>query len=740
MKITAQWSYLIKESILILLFAFWIFVSGSQHALINIPILIIQAILMAAFLIWRILRGRFQDRKLDMAVFGFLAVLILTSFTSIDPRRSLQETWLIALAFFIFYVIAEWVQHGWPAELIVKCLLIVGAVFMLLSWMEAFGWYLNWRAVNPGEWLPDSVYRLPSPNFICVMLNTWLMLALVRLIVSRNWINRVMLGLWILSALGLIYLSSSRGGWLGTMAGFGFLILYSLYMYRNKWLLAWRWLLARRVLFIIIAFVSIVLVSGAGYVLYQQTMHPSHGAILTARTGFWVPAWNAFLSKPLLGTGAHTFISHYLQSRSIPPDFYYDYAHNIYLDLLSGSGLLGLIAFAGLLLVVLKLVWQQIQAHQKNPVELSVIVGAAGALAAFLGHGLFDSVHHTVPVSLWNLAIILGAALGSKKMGEVKAAKPIKALQITWQVLVVLGFGLLIWVLQPMQAGTQAAQHAEWELAVNQFEIAVQRDPYSAIVHQQLGLARSLRAESEGQSSESLDGAISAFESCTQIDPWWSANWVNLGALYLQNGELEKAGTAFERALQAAPKDAIARLNLGIAQEMQKEPKAKETYQQVLKQNPQWVDTEFWQQTDLRADLVKDNELTKPDYGQLAPYLAQIQAHLDAGELIAAHEVIFASKDVYRQVGEGALEKAWLSIQLTALEGDIDLACEQSLTFYETRFEQGIFGLGSLGNQGYSIFHFRSPPMGVDYAPQVNVVGMGRNWEERRALVEGWCE
>jgi O-antigen ligase len=98
-----------------------------------------------------------------------------------------------------------------------------------------------------------------------------------------------------------------------------------------------------------------------------------------------------------------------MRQHSVPPNALLDYAHNIYLDVLASSGLLGLGAFAWLLFSLLRALWRRLATP--DPLQSSVVVGACAALAAFLVHGLFDSVHHSAPTGLWTLAILLSAAL-----------------------------------------------------------------------------------------------------------------------------------------------------------------------------------------------------------------------------------------------------------------------------------------------------------------------------------------
>lgn len=82
------------------------------------------------------------------------------------------------------------------------------------------------------------------------------------------------------------------------------------------------------------------------------------------RTIVWQGAFNLFLSSPkifLIGTGPETFAYSFLQfrpvflNRTTEWDFLYNKAHNYYLDLLSGTGLLGSLAYLGIVVSVFRL-------------------------------------------------------------------------------------------------------------------------------------------------------------------------------------------------------------------------------------------------------------------------------------------------------------------------------------------------------------------------------------------------
>jgi hypothetical protein len=229
-----RWRYLLAEVVLILLFSYMIFFASPHHGLYTPVYLGITAAILTVLALFYLLAASPPDPRLALPVVAVVAVLVLTSLTSIDPRRSIAEAWLIAIPFFLAFVLLEFGRRGLPAELVAKSLLIAGALLMLLSWTQAFFWYRGWLADFPGQWLPSVTYRLPAPNFLAVMFNLLLMLALARLFQPQAALSRMLLIAYSLSACGLLYLTSSRGGWIGTAAGFACLALLLLRFGRDR--------------------------------------------------------------------------------------------------------------------------------------------------------------------------------------------------------------------------------------------------------------------------------------------------------------------------------------------------------------------------------------------------------------------------------------------------------------------------------------------------------------------------
>jgi tetratricopeptide (TPR) repeat protein/O-antigen ligase len=723
--------YLLLETLFILVGAYLVLFAGTNDGIMSPTIMSVSALLITIvsgllFLQKKLIVSNEIVRPLQV----ILAVLLLTTLTSLDPRRSIVETWLIAVSFWVLFATVSIIQMRVPAELIIKVLLIIVAIVMVFYWAEVIKWYLEWLAVSPGQWIPTVAYRLVAPNFMAMLLNLCLMVAISRFTVSSSNVSKFFLAGWILSASGLLYLTSSRGGWVGTVAGIGTFLLISLVLYRHKWLALLRYLGSHKVILGLLLLGAGAGLAAGGYLIYKQSLQPTHGPIFTARVEFWGPAWQAFLESPLVGKGPFTFISTYLQMIPSPPNVMFLHAHSIYFDLLSTTGLLGIVPVIWTIVVFGKVLWRRIKT-QKG-MDLALSAGSAAAAAVFLTHGIFDSVYHSPPTTMLVFCMVMATGV-SQPLEE----KKVQGSKVNFAFLscLVIGFAWwYVWAAIPINKGVASANGGEWIQAVPEFEAAVSRDPGMAIAHQQLGLARSMLAE-KGE-AESLRIAIDEFEKTVKLDPYWASNWVNLGALYKTQGDGLLAEKAFKKAVDLSPQWAVFWLNLGDLYEVEGDLTQAETaYIKVLDLQPDWAQAYFWRATDLRArvatDWLKNHPAGEPpseealrgelaaDRSRASDYIGLATLYIEQNRPEAARELLDTASMVYFSTGKEQIEYSWLQAELSAADGNYQDAVLQGQKAVDGYLFQGIYGPGSYGTLIYAPLMFRRPAASLEFVPQL---------------------
>ncbi len=750
-----------KLILAVALISYFYFYGGTKFNLIDLSALTKTGLLLAG--IWLALQifGKTHRTPVDAPILAVIVVLILTSFTGILPRQALVEVGYLLIAVMLFYFVIGLMQRNWNPRILSKAILIIGGVFMILSWLEFFKWILAWWQLGTGNFLPPFAYRLPAPNFICVIMNVWTLYALAHFIHVREKIARIILGAYLLSALGIIYLTSSRGGWLG-LAG-GLVVFFSIYIVKeqSQWLKD-TWKLIRQPKYLIPLIITVLLVLVAiGYVFLQQDSQPTHGPILQSRDMLWKPAFAAIADSPWIGHGPYAYIFYFLRVNSVPPTLLYDYAHNIYLDILISSGVLGLIAFFILMVVLIKALVKVL--NHPDPYLFTLGLGVIGGLSAFLIHGLFDSVHHTVPVSLWNLCVLLGIPVGLGSRNVLKKSY----MPLILGILLLPATAWYIYTGSVYEKSLPYAQNGNLTQAIEQMEKAREVDSTLPLLFQQEGILYAQLADQTGNVDD-LELARQAFESSVAMEDSWSTSDLNLGVIAAELGDNAAAETYLLRAVELAPKSQLAFWNLGVYyEELGENAKATQAYEQVLTLDSRLILSSVWQQNPFRVsfseawrtknqELVDQYELTlSSSTGGLMAIRYPVHVNDPAVTLFHVQQAAEAIQenrleDAQRWLDEGQLAFTNFSestLQTMWLQGEIHAAMEdwEQAAFWGDKaliavIQPGMLGVGTYSQPIFGPVVYRRHELPDYFVPQVHPLPINQEWSQRLDRLIEWYE
>jgi O-antigen ligase len=273
----------------------------------------------------------------------FIAAYGVATVLSIDPARSWPDFWRVVLQAGVFIGAYLLRRIGLSGKALLNALTLGSLVPMVLIVLGASG-----------------------PNAIAGLLNVLL------------WPNLAFAGaqrwrwLWLAPAAVMIFLSASRGGWVGTAAGGA--TMFALYRPRiPRW---WPWA------------VGALLLAGLAYQVARGHIGAGY------RPEFWGAAWRMLEQSPLVGTGPST-----------APMFLgwlagHQHLHSIPLNLLAETGLLGGSTGGALAAAALRPLVGQRDALSR---------GALAALAATAAHGMLDTITWD-PAITSALGILLAAA------------------------------------------------------------------------------------------------------------------------------------------------------------------------------------------------------------------------------------------------------------------------------------------------------------------------------------------
>lgn len=744
-KFSPQGQNLIKQIAVIFSVVFFLGY-GFTHAFTNYRILVFYAIFLSVLGgVWLIAKQKAATPLKPFLVL-WLTAYAISLILSIDPRRSISQMSLMLIGVFLFLLTYDLVSRGWKISWFMTGFVVVGVFNIIFNLNEAVRWYLNWLTINPGQWIPTINFRLATLNLMAPFMYLVFHMALPLFIKTKRNVIKLLLLLIIFLAMIVLYLTSSRGGWLGMFFGLITWVVYLLLTYKTQVMSYLHKLMAKKYLLAgsILALLSILTLGGI--LLFNKAVHPTHGSIFNSRSGLWGPAITAFKQKPIFGQGQFTYGTAYLLENSAPPATVYVHPHGLYHNLLGEMGIVGFLAAVAFSIAY----FRKFKVNFKHSKEKIYLLGILAYCVSFFIHSIFDSFNVEVAL-FWPLTIVTGAAIAQTSIISKTSAsgRP-------WWVLILIGFAWFgIWTFTPHYQGVELANQTQWQLAYEKFQTAAERDPLNAVSHQQLALSAAVLAEN-GDAGK-LDDAIAALQKTIQYEPSFALNHANLAALYRSNNQMELAVMAAERSVTLAPGAPLYSLNLGsILEQKGDSEQAKAAYLQSLTLIPEWSTAAFWDETELRKSFMtswrknnpmaesislddaiqvwQDNQQFSWSYNQLATVLLQ------QNELERARHLLDNAKLAYKTSQLDSLETEWLQAEYYAVMGDYQKAVEIGSPVLSRYQYYGVYGPGTFGNLPYTPWMFRMNGMAMEIVPQMVEMPVPLIWLERADLLKTWEE
>ena len=737
---TIHWKFILTTS------AIWL---GSALVVAGLGLLrgITIPLLMTAGLAggWVLTRGR--TNRLALPTLVFWLALLGSSLLSVEPHRSFYWQAVIGGGLFFTLLMAAFVRNPSISRQIIYGMLVTGGISAVIFYAEFIRWYATWLQSYPGEWQPWVSFRLTSMNFGGAYMAGCALLAFAIALKTKSKALRILLGVYALLALGLIFLASSRGSLVGlAAAGVVWAVLE-----RSTWL-AWLapvigFFKTRKALGIATGLIAMAGLAGIGWLLLNLlASHPTHGGlVLSSRELYWSIGWDMFRQSPIWGNGLYTFSEFFMKAVSVPPWDIFLHPHNMHLDILSSSGIIGGAAYIWLLWAAFRAL---LRSRQAAPAESQgIVLGATLMLVGYLGAGIFDAVYHIQPASL-NLALALGLALAFDPPSERKT--------LHWS-FAALGVGVcaLIWwaaiIRAPAIRAVNLTMETKWQAAGVEMDKAVELVPFSPLYQAEAGLMAAELARQGETGAEAK--AVEHFETAVRLDPNVAPHHLNLGALYRSQGRISEALIEFEEAARLAPNWDLAALQVGLAAEdLGETDKAVRAYWSALKLLPEWANAPFWQDSTLRQQAVQllnvgaggakngetltDETVIRQSFS--GPILELARQALQAGKVEPAISLVNVAGLAYFRNGREVMEYWWLNAEIAAVEGDFLRASEQGEISLNGLESQGIRGPGTAGWSIYDTGIYRISDLTVELVPQVTVLRLFGDWPERIEQLAEW--
>jgi putative inorganic carbon (HCO3(-)) transporter len=642
--------FVLWQSAALLLLSYFSLIGGSLsgiwfYRLRRLSLVVLAVAVTAWWVLWARRGFPFPRTRLDLAWLAFIAAQGLATLFSIDPRRGVIQLTLTALYGLAFYVAVDLLRHHVPEGLVFRSFLLVGIVLVAFGMLQFVHWYRGWWEIGGWEHpLPPATVRLQSltshPNMLVAYMNVLLPFGVATWFVAKGRLARVALAVWLAAVLATIYMTSSRGGWLGTAAGLATLAL-PFALDRGAWVIGlWRRLRGRPLLLAALGLLALVVLAAGGSLVLLQAQHPTHAPLFSSRRTLWAPVWATFTRFPVWGAGPATYATQSMQVNSIPPDTLYMHAHSFPLNILLESGLVGILALAGFAVASARSVlvrWRSTPAGAR-----AYLAAAIAALTATAVHSQFDTPQTVPGFSL--LVVLVLASIESRpvsrprrRWGELGSRA---LLGLAWPLLLA---GLFVGLSRYGEYawGVALANGGQYRAAAPFLDRAAERDPSLASNWFQAGYAHAELGFETGDAGH-LRRAAADYRAGLELEPNFATNWAQLGALLHRLGDEEDAREAFKRALEQAPQEATFALALAAVEEQAGEPaRAGEVYRRTLELRPEWARSAFFRATSLRTSVWEAwlTERSEPECR-----LADCWQALDGGDLDAARDCFVAAQ------------------------------------------------------------------------------------------------
>jgi hypothetical protein len=555
----------------------------------------------------------------------------------------------------------------------------------------------------------------------------------------KNKILKGLFGIGVLLSFGLIILSSSRGALLGLIGGVSFFVYFLLQnTIHQNFKKIWGNKKLRSILLVAVLVGFLALITFTIFYFYQASNHPSHGNPLTSRSEFWPPALRAFSASPLVGKGLYTFASWYTSEVSTPPSQIFLHAHSSYLDILGGTGILGLVSFLWLAFVGVKILLKTDCFKNRN------YLGVSAAIFAFAIHSFFDGLYLMIFAGftfLIYLAYLFSHHLRTDSTPIPDLSKKVFSLMF---IIPVIGYSWFnYWQNEPLKDAVSLYKEESLPAAQQKILNAKDRNPAYTINQIYTGL---MFADSPQHITQY---ALPAFQEAVSIDPYWALNHANLAALYRETGNFSTAVQEDTLAVQLAPNWGLYHLNLGHSLESAGDLiNAEQRYKTALSLNPEWATAYFFRENEFRSGVLLSKEIVPIDiYETYKNQLDQPsaiplirlakQALVDQDISLAQDYRQLASIAYYRREPE-KYELHWLDAEILAAQGNYKQAIFQAEGTFYFVLRQGIYGPGSAGTSLYYDGVYRAPVLPVEFVPQLTTIPLPGDWEHRYFSLAEW--
>lgn len=519
------------------------------------PVIIGAAVILALIPLIFISKRSIRLTGVGVPLILFAVSAVLGLWVSYDPALSWPFVVTLMGSLILFFIVANFensIEFGAKGLVIASTLLAIYFVsqYAHFNYPYEMG-RLARLARKTSVWTPDLVFFTPHPNAVAGFVSSTLLLNLALIWRARGMLGRVR---WSVVALILGYallITDSRGAWFG------------LAIATAVWAFLYFSQRAQHVLGLGVGLIIGMLLGAYVFIHFApHNLHvPFYGSLRStanSRLTLYHNSLNLLWDYPFTGIGpGDTFAMVYSRYQLLINVPYLEYAHNLFLAVGLGQGLLGLLALLWLMISFYRFVFRV--ERVKDAAVNSPIFRATwlGVTAIFL-HGLTDAVRFSeARWTMPGLFVLLGIAVAAGgPVLKTNRRSPLSSPAFSkWAApavttLVLLLLCAIYWrpLASAWYANLGAVYQTKAELSPTladdgrrqrlrqarlYFEQALALNPKNSTAHRRLGMMALDQAD--------FETAVAQLEQAYQQEPDNQATLKALGYAYLWSGQLEPA-------------------------------------------------------------------------------------------------------------------------------------------------------------------------------------------------------